>query len=235
MKILALDAATSACSAALWEDGDVRARRLETLERGQAEVLMGMVGDVLARAGCDYSALDLVAVTCGPGAFTGLRIGLAAARGLALALGLPCLGVTTLEAVAHGVGESGGVGESERHAKTLLVVLESKRADVYAQAFGADLEPLSPPAAVLPGGLADLIPSGPVVVVGDAAARGAQALAAAGVDAVLGGAPAVPDAAIVAAIAARRWRPEETTTPPAPLYLRPPDATLPKNNGRQRA
>ncbi len=115
MRILALDTATSACSAALWHDGRVCARRLVRMERGQSEALMPMVLDVLAEAGCGFSQLDLLAVTVGPGAFTGLRIGLAAARGMALASGIPCLGVTTLEAVAH------GVPEGERAADPLLV------------------------------------------------------------------------------------------------------------------
>ena len=134
MNILALDTATSSCSAALWKDGGVRSRRLRTMAHGQSEVLMGMVREVLAEAACGFSELNLLAVTTGPGSFTGLRVGLAAARGLALACGLPCLGVTTLETVAH------QVNEGERAGKTLLVVLESKRDDVYAQAFGAGLD-----------------------------------------------------------------------------------------------
>ena len=142
MKVLALDTATSACSAALWEDGAVRARRLTITERGQAEALMPMVLAVLEEAGEDFAGLDLLAVTVGPGAFTGLRIGLAAARGMALAAGLPCLGVTTLEAVAH------GVGADERARATLLVALETKRADLYVQAFDGGLQPLGEPRAV---------------------------------------------------------------------------------------
>jgi tRNA threonylcarbamoyladenosine biosynthesis protein TsaB len=228
VRILALDTATSACSAALWRDGRVCARRLARMERGQSEALMPMILDVLAEAGCGFSQLDLLAVTVGPGAFTGLRIGLAAARGLALASGVPCLGVTTLEAVAD------GVPEGERGAGPLLVVLDTKRADVYAQVFAPDLGPLGPPQALPPGALGGLVPARRILVAGDAAARAAGALAEAGVAVTLSAAPGLPDAATVAGLAARRWRPGEPVDPPAPLYLRPPLAKAARGGGRER-
>ncbi len=228
MKILALDSATSACSAALWRDGRVRARRLAMMERGQSEALMPMILDVLAEAGCGFSQLDLLAVTVGPGAFTGLRIGLAAARGMALASGIGCLGVTTLEAVAH------GVPAGERAGDPLLVALDSKRADLYVQVFAPDLEPLGPPQALLPGDLGGRVPAGRILVAGDAAGPAAGALAEAGVTVTLSAAPGIADAATVAALAARRWRPGTPVEPPAPLYLRRPDARPATGGGRGR-
>ena len=228
MKVLALDTATSACSAALWEDGAVRARRLTITERGQSEALLPMVLEVLDEAGEDFAGLDLLAVTVGPGAFTGLRIGLAAARGMALAAGLPCLGVTTLEAVAH------GVGADERAGAALLVALETKRADLYVQAFDDGLQPLGEPRAVAAEQIPALVPAGPLVVAGDAAAKAARALEAAGDRPTISTAPGVPDAAVVAALAAGRFRPGRPPAPPRPLYLRPPDATLPRDGGRRR-
>lgn len=228
MKVLAIDTATSACSAALWEDGAVRARQLTITERGQSEALLPMVLAVLAEAGEDFAGLDLVAVTVGPGAFTGLRIGLAAARGMALAAGLPCLGVTTLEAVAH------GVGADERASGPLLVALETKRADLYVQAFDGRLRPLGEPRAMAVEQIPTLVPAAPVVVVGDAADKAAQALEAAGGRPMISTAPGVPDAAVVAALAAGRFRPGRLPASPRPLYLRPPDATLPRDGGRRR-
>ena len=224
MKILALDTATAACSVAVWADGTIRAQRLQPMVRGQSEALMPMVVAALAEAGLTFADLDAVAATVGPGAFTGLRIGLAAARAMALAANLPCLGVTTLEAVAA------NVPESERDGAAVLVALDAKRADVYAQVFSTALVPLTEPGAVLPADLAGLLAGGPVVVAGDAAPRAAEALAGAGIEARVSAAPGLPDAARVAAIAAGRSQAGRPALPPEPLYLRAPDVTLSANS-----
>lgn len=233
MRILGFDTATSACSAAVWEDGRIAARRFEPMPRGQSERLIPMVREVLSEAGADFPDLDLLAVTIGPGAFTGLRIGLAAARGMALAGDLACFGVTTLDAVAA------GVSEREREEANVLVVLDSKRAEVYAQAFRSDLRPLSEPKALMPADLAALTATGEgdadhVVVAGDGAGQAVEALKDKGIEAVLSTAPGVPDAATVAAIAAERWSPDQPAAPLRPLYLRPPDAKASKNGGKIR-
>ena len=233
MRILGFDTATSACSAAVWEDGRIAARRFEPMSRGQSERLMPMVREVLSEAGADFPDLDLLAVTTGPGAFTGLRIGLAAARGMALAGDLACFGVTTLDAVAA------GVSETERQKANVLVVLDSKRAEVYAQAFRSDLRPLSEAQAFMPADLAALTATGEgdanrVLVAGDGAGQVIQALKDKGIEAVLSTAPGVPDAATVAAIAAERWSSDQPAEPLRPLYLRPPDAKVSKNGGRIR-
>jgi len=132
-----------------------------------------MVEAVLAEAECGFGDLDAIAVTVGPGAFTGLRIGLAAARGMALAAGLPLVGVTTLEAVAHGVPRA-------QTGSNLLVALDSKRDDLYVQPFDTALAPLAPPAALLPAAigaaLARAVPPGRLGVVGDAADRALAAI-----------------------------------------------------------
>jgi tRNA threonylcarbamoyladenosine biosynthesis protein TsaB len=199
------------------------------MERGHAEALMPMVAAVLDGAGCAAADLDLVAVTVGPGAFTGLRIGLAAARGLALAAGLPCLGASTTETVAH------AVPERERRGATVLVALQSRREDIYAQAFTADLEPAGEPRALLARDAARLVGGGGrVVVAGTAADLVRPALAGAGLDVTISGAPGIPDAAVLTALAAGRWRPGESPPPPTPLYLHPPAATAPAGGGRLR-
>ncbi len=229
MKILALDTALSACSVALWRHSEVCTRRYAAMERGQSEALMPMVDEVMKEADETFFDLDLVAVTTGPGAFTGIRIGLAAARGIALAADLPCLGVTTLEAVAH------GVGAEERRDAAVLVVLDAKRTDVYAQAFTANLNPLGEAQALLAPQLVTLVgKAASLIVVGNAASVAVEALTDAGITVAAGSAPGVPDAATVAAMAAARWRPGATTDVPGPLYLRPPDATLPRAGGRRR-
>jgi tRNA threonylcarbamoyladenosine biosynthesis protein TsaB len=196
------------------------------MQRGHAEALMPMVEDVLATAGERILGLDLLAVTIGPGAFTGLRVGLAAARGMALASALPCLGITSLEAVAH------AIPDVERQEDTVLVVLNSRTKILFAQFFSAGLESLSSPLALAAEDLARDISHSPLLVAGDAAELVAQKLTETGIKTTPSSAPALPDAAMVAAIAARRWRPEQTVTPPFPLYLRPPAAIPAKNGGR---
>ncbi|MBL6948408.1 MAG: tRNA (adenosine(37)-N6)-threonylcarbamoyltransferase complex dimerization subunit type 1 TsaB [Rhodospirillales bacterium] len=256
MKILAFDTSTSACSCVLWRDGTIAGYRSEAMARGHSEHLMGMVRDVLAEAGAGFSDLDLLAVTNGPGGFTGIRIGLAAARGMAFSAGLPCLGISTLEAVAA------GVPEGERDGARILAVIDSRRGDLFAQVFsggaGAGIgagaggpKPLGAPEAVSPENLADFIvggeeasnsPPGPlldrpaqrVVVAGDATEHALAALRHAGVEAVSGSGPAAPDAGIVAALAAARWSGEQALETLRPVYLRPPDANVPKDGGRLR-
>ncbi|MES1197606.1 MAG: tRNA (adenosine(37)-N6)-threonylcarbamoyltransferase complex dimerization subunit type 1 TsaB [Pseudomonadota bacterium] len=107
MIILAVDTALDACSVALAKDAEVLASVSERMARGQAERLAPMVRDVMASAAVRADQIDRIAVTVGPGSFTGVRVGLAFARSFALAIGRPCIGVSTLEALALGEGESG--------------------------------------------------------------------------------------------------------------------------------
>lgn len=225
--ILSLDCATTGCSVCVWQDDTVLAARAQEMTRGQAEVLMPMIQDALNAANMTPKDLDAIAVTRGPGAFTGLRIALAAARGLALSLDIPCVGVTTLEVLAHGVNEGGNAP-----SHPILACVESKRADIYVQLFDADLKPLSDPQATDAETLAALLQGHEtLVLVGDASARAADMLAGTGVEAILSSAPHLPDPGIIARLAAPRTI---GATSPAPLYLRPPDAKLPKNPGRPR-
>ncbi len=209
---------------ALWADGRILARRFEAMSRGQAEALMPMVAALIEETGVRFAELDRLAVTVGPGSFTGLRIGLAAARGMALATRLPLVGVTTLEAVAH------AVPAAEREGRRLLVVLEAGRPDLYLQLFDPALAPLGPVEAAMPEAVAPRLPGGPLVVAGNAAAAVCRLLAAAGLDARPSSAPGLPDAARVAEIAA--GRPPDEAGPPAPLYLHPHYARPPETARR---
>lgn len=226
MRILAMDTATSACSVALKVGGDIVERRFEQMARGQAEALVPMIDDVLTCAEVRAEELDLIAVSQGPGAFTGIRIGLAAARGLSLAADVPCLGLTTTEAIAHGVPAI--------KAGALIVALDSKRADIFIQVFDPDLAPLMDAEAVAPENLASRLSDipGPLNIVGDAAAVALDALE--GLETAVIEGHTVPDAAILAELAAGRFTPGDDISVPAPLYLRPPDAKLPRDGGRLR-
>ncbi len=136
MIVLAIDTAGTGCSAALYDsDRDVVLGAAgEDIGRGHAERLMEFVDGALDVAGLDLPAIDRIAVTIGPGSFTGIRVGVAAARGLALALGIPAVGVSTLSALA--VGRNG----------PLLVAIDAKRDEVYWQMFAADGSEATPPA-----------------------------------------------------------------------------------------
>lgn len=223
MIVLAFDTAAAGCSVAVWRDGEVLASVDEAMARGQAEALMPMIVGAMAEADLAFSALDLIAVTVGPGSFTGVRVGLAAARGLALVTGLPVVGVASTEAVAHAVS---GV---ERAGRSLLVVLESQRSDLYMQLFAPDLTPLGPPMSAPVERIAGLLPTGPVLIAGDAGHRlGLQDMLGWGGDVAFASSSSGgdrPSAVAIAGIAAGSLA--ATALPPVPLYLRPPDVSLP--------
>jgi len=218
---LGLDSAGNACSAAVWRSGRVVARRFATMERGQAEALMPMVAAVMEEAGLAVEALDLIAVTTGPGAFTGVRIGIAAARGLSLASGVPALGITSFAAAAA------QAPADERRGRPLLVALDSRRAEFFVQMFGAEDEPLGRGALLLPAELAQHLPKERLLIAGDAATALAAALPRP--DLAVARRSGAIDAADVARLAAAAWRPGWRPPPPAPLYLRAPDTTLPRD------
>jgi len=219
MKVLALDTALSGCSVALAASGRITACRRNAEPRGQAENLLGMLEATLREAAFRYADLDLIAVTIGPGSFSGLRIGLATARGLALASGRPLRGIGTLEALA------GAVPTVERAGRSVVAAIEAGRGEIYLQSFDAAGTPLAPPRAIARDQAVAALPSGPLVVVGSGI--GAFGPALAGPDCIASSAAAAIDAAVVAGLAMARGLPPAGSPPPAPLYLRPPDARLP--------
>ena len=121
--VLAFDTSAAHCAAALLLPDRV-IQRLEPMDKGQAERLIPLLEEVLAEGGLEWSDLKALAVGTGPGNFTGVRIAVAAARGLALGLGIPAVGVTRLEALAHGL------------PRPLLVAEDARRGEAYVQGFG---------------------------------------------------------------------------------------------------
>lgn len=212
MKLLALDTCLDACSAALWADGAAVAAISEPMSRGHQERLAPQVAELMAGAGWAFAELDRIAVTVGPGSFTGLRVGLAFAKGLALALGRPCIGVGVLEALARSAGTGGFTA----------ACLDAKRGQVYLQIFIDGRAAMAPdvlPVEIAAARLAELWPGGPATLIGS----GAPLLAPVLGEASLSMPPAADPIAVAAIAAAVR----EPFPPPRPLYLRAPDAKLP--------
>ncbi len=126
--ILAFDTSAAHCAAALLSGDRLLVLRHEAMDKGQAERLIPLLDEVLAEGGAVWADLSALAVGTGPGNFTGVRLAVAAARGLALALDIPALGVTALEARAHGL------------PRPLTVVEDARRHEVYVQVFSPDAD-----------------------------------------------------------------------------------------------
>src|ERR1700739_4703242 len=133
MLILAIDTALDACAAAVLDTGSGRliAQASQAMKRGHAEALMPLLAGVMKDAGLPFAALDRVAVTTGPGSFTGLRVGLSAARGIALAANKPVVGLTTLTAYAAPVG-------SENGEHPIISAIDARHDHVYFQVVSGD-------------------------------------------------------------------------------------------------
>jgi tRNA threonylcarbamoyladenosine biosynthesis protein TsaB len=214
VRTLALDAALARCAAAVVVDGEVLAARQTGATQGHAGLLPVMARDVLAEAAIAAASLDFVAVTVGPGSFTGIRAGLALAHGIALAAGVPVVGVTVGEALADSLPHLG--------ARQLWVAIDSRRGRVFLER-GKTV--VTTPLDALP------MTDGKVAAAGDAAAAVAARLAARDVDVMLTDAR-LPIARHVALAAECRWRGMLRPLPAQPLYIDPPEARLP--GARQR-
>jgi len=204
MIVLALDTCLGACSAAVVDDGRVLGRALEPMTRGHQERLAPMVREVMAAAGLPFSSLDRIGVTVGPGSFTGLRVGLAFAKGLALALDRPCIGVGALDALAATLGSDGAVAAA----------IDSGRGQIYLQSFRGGEALTAPSVMSLDEARATLNALGGGVLTGPGASLLAEGLAGFQIAEL-----AVADPAAIARLAAAA-----PVAPPRPLYLRPPDA-----------
>jgi tRNA threonylcarbamoyladenosine biosynthesis protein TsaB len=197
--ILSIDSAGAACAVCVWRDGEILAHAREEMQRGQDARLMPMIIVAVAQAGLVFSSFDKIAVTRGPGSFTGIRVGLAAARGIGLTARKPVIGIDRF-AIYHALHAAAG--------KNLLIVIESKRADLFCRFFPAG------------GGAHDACLMTAAQIDGFIAAHP---------DTLIVGDKATPgdDVATGCAMLAARADADDPATQPRPLYLRAPDVTLP--------
>jgi tRNA threonylcarbamoyladenosine biosynthesis protein TsaB len=211
VSLLAVDTALGACSVAVLDGDEIRAHIFEAMDRGHAERIAPMVDE--AMRGTDFSALQRLAVTVGPGTFTGQRVGLAFMRGLRLSLGRSLTGVTTLEVMAVAAAAKTGLSKA-------AAIHDARRNEAYLSLQqGADVI-LEPTVMPFTDALARIRAFGPCALAGSGAPIAFDAL---GTDYVLS-CVRQPDALWVARLAQKLPAPQEA---PGPLYLRAPDAKLP--------
>jgi tRNA threonylcarbamoyladenosine biosynthesis protein TsaB len=216
MRVLAIDTALEACSAAVLdtERGGILASESIAMLRGHAEALLPLVSRVMTEAGMEFTALDRVAVTVGPGSFTGLRVGVSAARGIAVAAGKPAVGLTTLAALAAPYIAIDDM-------TPLVAAIDARNDQVYMQMFGAAGRSLiQPRVASLRDAVRDAA-NARARLVGSAAAMMAAAWPASVQP------PPVVDAArapIIDWVAHLGAAAAQALSLPKPLYLRAPDA-----------
>lgn len=216
MRILAIDTALGACSVCVWEAGfaDPLGIESEPMERGHAEALVPMIDRVVNATEGGFAALDRIAVTVGPGSYTGLRVGVSAARALALATGKPAIGVTTLAALA---APQIAVGEGS----VVAAVIDARHADVHMQLVAANGRTILSPRQLPAREAARTIGAGPVRLVGSGAPKLAVEAWTIGLDATIVESGAAPDILWIARLGALA-DPDEAK--PKPLYLKAPDA-----------
>ncbi len=203
--ILAIDTSGPHCGVALLAGETVWATRTEAMTKGQAERLFPLISEVLGDCNIDYSELSAIAVATGPGNFTGVRICVSAARGLALSLGIPAVGVSALEALAYGQK-----GRS-------LAVLDARADHLYLQSF-VDGSPVSEPVHTKFEDTANSVSDHDIVV-------GFEAVEIARLIGAKRSSEKFPSPQTYGHIALlRNW---DTEPRPAPLYLRNADASLP--------
>ncbi|ROS31461.1 tRNA (adenosine(37)-N6)-threonylcarbamoyltransferase complex dimerization subunit type 1 TsaB [Cellulomonas sp. PhB150] len=222
MPVLALDTSGAVAVALTSDAGEVLAARADSQQRHHAELLAPMIESVLAEAGVDRRELTAVVVGTGPAPFTGLRVGLVTARTLALGLGIPVLGVPSLDAIALAASRVAPVGT------TIVVATDARRREVYSSTYRADGPGLVTVLAEPAVGAARTVTVEPgALVVGRGAALYPEALGAHTVpDGLLD-----PDPAELAVLAIAR-RAAGLDLPTEPLYLRRPDAVPPAASKR---
>jgi tRNA threonylcarbamoyladenosine biosynthesis protein TsaB len=227
MNLLAIDTAANLCAACVFDtaSGGELGRVVRDIGKGHAELLMGVIEETLKVSNVDYQGLGGIAVATGPGSFTGVRVGVATARGLALALKIPAIGITTLEAIAAET-------QSDFPNRPLMVAIDARRDELYSVVYDEFGKILYAPAVIGLQDAAILARKHHPVLAGSAAAMVAEAAAPDAFD--VGPLAATADIGAYARLAAAR---DLNGEKPKPVYLREPDAKpqagliLPRSGG----
>ncbi len=223
MKILDIDTALPAVSVCVLDDGAAMPEVSETvaMERGHAEALLPMIDRVMARVEGSFSAIDRVAVTVGPGSFTGLRVGIAAARAIGIACGVPVVGVSTLAALAAPL-------ILDEKTDLVAVAIDARHGNVYFAAFEPDGRTYRLPCLLPVREAIRSLGAGPIRLAGSGAPMLAIEAWSIGISVDVAGATTAPDIAFVARLGLLA---DPAMAPARPLYLKPPDAK-PQDAGR---
>lgn len=218
MRILAVDTSCDAASVCLY-DGATQASlaaRGEAMSRGHAQALAPMVSDVLAEAGFAATSIDRIAVTVGPGSFTGIRVGLALCRAMGLALDVPVVGISTLVALAGPLFLASRSG-------VIVSAIDARHGWLYFQVFEPQGRPLTQPRIDLAEAAARAAERGPVRVTGAGARLFVAAAQSTGLQIDESACAAFPDAVALARLGAAA---DPLLCPPRPLYIKAPDAEV---------
>jgi tRNA threonylcarbamoyladenosine biosynthesis protein TsaB len=215
-RILAIDTALGACSVCVYEGADNRPLSIEAEEMatGHAEALMPMIARVMERVEGGFASLSRVAVSIGPGSFTGLRIGISAARGIGLAAGIPVTGVSTLAAYAAPLINAADTG-------VIAAAVDARHGAVFFQCFTTSGRTIVLPRVLPLKEAARAVGSGPVRIAGSGAEALAVECMTLGLKTAIADLRPAPD---IAAVARLGLAADPASAPPKPLYLRPPSA-----------
>ena len=166
--ILAIDTTLGACSAALIKDGNILGHAMEVRARGHVERLLPMVAEVCESSKVDHRSIDYIVVTIGPGTFAGSRIGLSAAKGMALGLNIPIIPITTFEAIAEHYAQ-----DNINFSGNIAVAIDARRGEIYLQSFNIErgkIKSLNEPIAVAYDQVESKLNSAVDIIVGSGAA-----------------------------------------------------------------
>ena len=216
MRLLAIDTALAACSAAVFDtqQGGIIAHASLAMLRGHAEALMPLIRQIMDEAGTALRDLDRVVVTTGPGSFTGLRVGIAAARGIALAINKPAVGLSTLSAYAAPY-------LADDDNAPVVIAIDARHSHVYLQVFAAGGPTVTGPRLAPLSEAVRAAAAAPARIVGSAAQLVADRLAVTDATPLRVDASGAPNIDWVARMGAAL---PEGQSPPKPQYLRAPDA-----------